>query len=70
MSVHYKFKSEKQFATVSFDGVHISVADLKKEISHQKNFGKCEFGLLIKNAQTDEGMLKLAKSIVDLRCNK
>lgn len=63
MSVHYKFKSEKVYDTVSFDGVHISVADLKKAILHQKRLSKCDFGLLFKNAQTEEGKRKKKKSL-------
>lgn len=56
MSVHYKFKSTLDFDTVSFDGLHISVADLKKAIFHQKRIGKnTDFDLQITNAQTKEG---------------
>uniref|UniRef100_A0A0C9RHS3 Rbbp6_0 protein n=1 Tax=Fopius arisanus TaxID=64838 RepID=A0A0C9RHS3_9HYME len=55
MSVHYKFKSTKDFDTVSFDGLHISIADLKKAIFHQKRLGKnTDFDLQITNAQTKE----------------
>ncbi|XP_058795388.1 E3 ubiquitin-protein ligase RBBP6 isoform X3 [Phymastichus coffea] len=55
MSVHYKFKSTLDFDTVSFDGLHISVADLKKAIFHQKRIGKnTDFDLQITNAQTKE----------------
>lgn len=56
MSVHYKFKSTLDYDTVSFDGLHISVADLKKAIFHQKRIGKnTDFDLQITNAQTKEG---------------
>lgn len=55
MSVHYKFKSALDFDTISFDGLHISVADLKKAIIHQKRLGKTmDFDLQITNAQTKE----------------
>ncbi|XP_034952657.1 E3 ubiquitin-protein ligase RBBP6 [Chelonus insularis] len=55
MSVHYKFKSTLDYDTVSFDGLHISVADLKKAIFHQKRIGKnTDFDLQITNAQTKE----------------
>ncbi|KAJ8667352.1 hypothetical protein QAD02_009014 [Eretmocerus hayati] len=55
MSVHYKFKSSLEFHTVSFDGLHISVGDLKKAIFHQKRIGKnTDFDLKITNAQTKE----------------
>lgn len=56
MSVHYKFKSSLDFDTISFDGLHISVADLKKEIINKKKLGKTQdFDLQITNAQTKEG---------------
>lgn len=56
MSVHYKFKSALDFDTISFDGLHISVDDLKKAIIHQKRLGKTQdFDLQITNAQTKEG---------------
>ncbi|XP_031620939.1 E3 ubiquitin-protein ligase RBBP6 isoform X2 [Contarinia nasturtii] len=55
MSVHYKFKSSLDFDTISFDGLHISVADLKKEIINKKKLGKTQdFDLQITNAQTKE----------------
>ena len=56
MSVHYKFKSALDFDTITFDGLHISVNDLKKAITHQKRLGKTsDFDLQITNAQTKEG---------------
>lgn len=56
MSVHYKFKSTLHFDTITFDGLHISVADLKKEIIQQKRLGKIiDFDLQITNAQNKEG---------------
>lgn len=55
MSIHYKFKSSLEFDTVTFDGLHISVKDLKKEILQQKKIGKStDFDLQITNAQTKE----------------
>ncbi|XP_030558535.1 ankyrin repeat domain-containing protein 12 [Drosophila novamexicana] len=55
MSVHYKFKSTLNFDTITFDGLHISVADLKREIILQKRLGKViDFDLQITNAQTKE----------------
>lgn len=57
MSVHYKFKSALDFETISFDGLHISVADLKKEIINKKKLGKTQdFDLQITNAQTKQGI--------------
>lgn len=56
MSVHYKFKSSLEFDTITFDGLHISVEDLKKAIFLQKRLGKAaDFDLQITNAQTKEG---------------
>ncbi|PSN31761.1 hypothetical protein C0J52_14582 [Blattella germanica] len=55
MSVHYKFKSALEYDTVTFDGLHISVRDLKKSILHQKRIGKnTDFDLQVTNAQTKE----------------
>lgn len=56
MSVHYKFKSTLDYDTITFDGLHISVADLKKAILQQKRLSKItDFDLQIINAQTKEG---------------
>lgn len=56
MSVHYKFKSAISYDTITFDGLHISVKDLKKAILHQKQIGKnTDFDLQVTNAQTNEG---------------
>lgn len=62
MSVHYKFKSALEYDTVTFDGLHISVKDLKHAIIQQKRIGKnTDFDLQVTNAQTKEG--KQQKSI-------
>ncbi|XP_025089512.1 E3 ubiquitin-protein ligase RBBP6-like [Pomacea canaliculata] len=52
--VHYKFKSSLEYQTVTFDGLHISVGDLKKEIANQKRMRPGDFELEITNAQTGE----------------
>ncbi|KAF5302547.1 hypothetical protein FQR65_LT00919 [Abscondita terminalis] len=55
MSVHYKFKSALEYDTVTFDGLHISVRDLKNSIMQQKRIGKStDFDLQVTNAQTKE----------------
>ncbi|RWS16066.1 E3 ubiquitin-protein ligase RBBP6-like protein [Dinothrombium tinctorium] len=55
MSVHYKFKTCLNYDKVTFDGVHISVGDLKKAIMQQKKIGKsADFDLQITNQQTKE----------------
>lgn len=49
MSVYYKFNSELNFSHVGFDGLHISVLDLKKSILHQKRLGKsADFDLMVR----------------------
>ena len=59
MSVYYKFKSALSFDTVIFDGVHISLQDLKKAIVKKVHSGKKPlFDLQITNAQTKEGKFK------------
>ncbi|XP_076250053.1 uncharacterized protein LOC143189929 isoform X2 [Rhynchophorus ferrugineus] len=55
MSVHYRFKSALEYDTITFDGLHISVKDLKNSILQQKRIGRStDFDLLITNAQTQE----------------
>lgn len=54
-SVHYKFKSSIDYDTVTFDGLHISLGDLKKAIMEQKKIGRVEFDLQVTNAQSSEG---------------
>ena len=54
--VHYKFKSQKDFDTITFDGMFISVGDLKRQIVDKKGLARdqaCE--LLLTNAQSNEG---------------
>ena len=56
MAVYYKFKSAKDYDSVSIDGHFISVGNLKERIVERKNLGRgCDFDLLISNAQTNEG---------------
>ena len=35
-TVHYKFKSQKDYDSIGFDGMFISVGDLKKSIVEKK----------------------------------
>lgn len=52
--VFYKFKSALEMSKISFDGVAISVFDLKKEIIHQNKMGKpSDFDFRIYNTDTD-----------------
>ncbi|KAL3635682.1 hypothetical protein CASFOL_020229 [Castilleja foliolosa] len=63
MSVHYKFKSAKDYDSVAIDGHFISVGHLKENIFELKHLGRgTDFDLVVTNAQTneeylDEGML-------------
>jgi len=69
MSVHYKFKSAISYDTITFDGLHISVKDLKKAILHQKQIGKnTDFDLQVTNAQTNEGKINHRVPAVCLNC--
>eukprot|EP00611_Tribonema_gayanum_P007601 TRINITY_DN169_c0_g1_i2.p1 TRINITY_DN169_c0_g1~~TRINITY_DN169_c0_g1_i2.p1 ORF type:complete len:171 (+),score=27.43 TRINITY_DN169_c0_g1_i2:225-737(+) len=54
-TVHYKFKSAKDFDAVAFSGMVISLFDLKRAIVEQKNLHKgMDFDLAIVNDQTKE----------------
>ena len=55
--VHYKFRSSLEYDTITFDGLAISLGELKSSIMSQKKFGKnADFDLEVKNAQTNEGL--------------
>lgn len=56
-SVHFRFKSARQFETLPFDGDFLKVADLKVAIVERKklNFGE-GFDLEISDASTNDGM--------------
>lgn len=54
--VFYKFKSQKEPSRISFDGIGISVWDLKKDIIMENKMGKgADFDFAIYNADTEEG---------------
>lgn len=56
--VYFKFKSSNTSDTIAFDGVSISVADLKRAIVEKKNLGRdSAMDLLLSNAQTNQGRL-------------
>ena len=42
MAVHFKFASSQNLETIKIDGTHITVGDLKRVISDQKNLAKSE----------------------------
>lgn len=53
--IHYKFKSSKEYDSVTFDGLTVSLAGLKKLIvQHRKLARSNDFDLQITNAQTQE----------------
>uniref|UniRef100_A0A915BQD7 E3 ubiquitin-protein ligase RBBP6 n=1 Tax=Parascaris univalens TaxID=6257 RepID=A0A915BQD7_PARUN len=51
-SIHYKFKATLEYKTLTFNGLHISVNDLKKEICEKENIKAESFDLLLTNAHT------------------
>ncbi|KAG0149070.1 hypothetical protein CROQUDRAFT_40434 [Cronartium quercuum f. sp. fusiforme G11] len=53
--VYYRFKSQKEFQRILFDGIGISVWDLKREIITDSKMGKgTDFDFALYNAETDE----------------
>nr|CCA26296.1 conserved hypothetical protein [Albugo laibachii Nc14] len=67
MSIHFKFKSAKDFDTVNFPGTVIRVIDLKKAIVEKKKLNKgLDFDLVITDAQNgkvyDDENLQLARN--------
>ncbi|XP_042515150.1 E3 ubiquitin ligase PQT3-like [Macadamia integrifolia] len=58
MAVYHKFKSAKDFDSITIDGHFISVANLKEKIFESKHLGKCtNFDLMVANAQANEEYL-------------
>lgn len=54
--VYYKFASQKSESRVTFDGTHISVFDLKKEVMLGNKMGSGnDFDLGLYDASTGEG---------------
>ncbi len=60
--IHYKLITNLNYEKLIFDGVYISVADLKKEIVEKKfkrlHFKSMDIDLEITNADTNEGNTK------------
>ncbi|XP_067087747.1 E3 ubiquitin-protein ligase RBBP6 [Osmerus mordax] len=52
--VHYKFSSKLQYDTVTFDGLHITLSDLKRQIMGREKLKAGDCDLQITNAQTKE----------------
>ncbi|CAJ0592863.1 unnamed protein product [Cylicocyclus nassatus] len=51
-SIHYKFRATLEYKTLQFDGLHITGADLKKEICAKEGIRAEAFDLLLQNAHT------------------
>lgn len=54
MSVYYKMKNCKDYDSITFDGINISVGDLKRAIMEQKKLGKGDCDYLITDANNPE----------------
>ena len=65
--VHYKFQSSNEHDTITFDGLSISLADLKTAIlGKSKLVQSSDFSMQITNAQTKEGMSRVAFEQINL----
>ncbi|CAL0331158.1 unnamed protein product [Lupinus luteus] len=64
MAVYYKFKSARDYDSISMDGPFISVGTLKEKIFENKHLGRgTDFDLVVINAQTNEEYLDEAMLI-------
>ncbi|CAJ0843761.1 14347_t:CDS:2, partial [Entrophospora sp. SA101] len=52
--LYYKFKSAKDYDSITFDGLGISVFDVKKEILIAKKLKGNDFDLVISHAESSE----------------
>ncbi|XP_075613657.1 E3 ubiquitin-protein ligase RBBP6-like [Balearica regulorum gibbericeps] len=52
--VHYKFSSKLNYDTVTFNGLHISLCDLKHQIFNREKLKPANCDLQLSNAQTKE----------------
>jgi len=58
--IRYRFKSSKDFDTITFEGNGIHVWELKDEIIAAKKLARsADFDLVISNAQSSEGEARL-----------
>ncbi|XP_042248692.1 E3 ubiquitin-protein ligase RBBP6-like isoform X2 [Thunnus maccoyii] len=68
--VHYKFSSKLSYDTVLFDGPHITLRDLKRQIMGREKLRAGDCDLQITNAQTkeeytdDEGLIPKGSSVI------
>ena len=62
--IRFRFKSDLEFGQIRFDGLQISVSDLREKIMLQKKLGTSnEFTLEIMDAQTKKGMCNSKNAI-------
>uniref|UniRef100_A0A3B4UQM1 DWNN domain-containing protein n=1 Tax=Seriola dumerili TaxID=41447 RepID=A0A3B4UQM1_SERDU len=68
--VHYKFSSKLSYDTVVFDGPHITLTDLKRQIMGREKLRAGDCDLQITNAQTkqeytdNEGLIPKGSSVI------
>lgn len=58
-AIFYRFKSQKEFSRISFDGSHmgLTVFDIKRDIIQTEKLGSgADFDLRISNADSGNGM--------------
>lgn len=53
--IHYKFSSKLSSDTVIFDGPHITLKELKRQIMDREKLRSGDCDLQVTNAQTKEG---------------
>ncbi|XP_076818178.1 uncharacterized protein LOC143463545 [Clavelina lepadiformis] len=51
-AIHYKFSSSNEYKNITFDGLNVSLLDLKKAIMEKQKLKSTELDLHITNAQT------------------
>lgn len=74
--VHYKFSSKLSYDTVVFDGPHVTLRELKRQIMGREKLRAGDCDLQITNAQSKEGegharvLLKQTKNFGGRRSRK
>lgn len=56
-AIHYKFSSSNEYKNITFDGLAISLHDLKRAIMERQKLKPTELDLQVTNAQTLKGEL-------------
>ncbi|XP_013880279.1 E3 ubiquitin-protein ligase RBBP6 [Austrofundulus limnaeus] len=68
--IHYKFSSKLSYDTAVFDGLHVTLSDLKRQIMSREKLRAGDCDLQITNAQTkeeytdDEGLIPKGSSVI------